>query len=157
MPVISREWGKYREVLTTSGTYLWSFVTQIFHNGQPSHGGDRKITHLVINNNHSINHSKHLFTIKYWLPCHLSPRLRDTTKRNPLLSHAGRKIGFGLWQMEYIFGHFWKKFGDTKDVMKSLKSQDKQYNNQKRKDKRKYNDLQNTTQKTKDWATRIHT
>jgi len=25
-----------------SGTYPWSFVTQIFHNGQPSHGGDRK-------------------------------------------------------------------------------------------------------------------
>jgi hypothetical protein len=42
-PVISREWGKDREVLTTSGTYPWSFVTQIFHNGQPSHGGDRKI------------------------------------------------------------------------------------------------------------------
>jgi hypothetical protein len=37
-PVISREWGKNREVLTTSGTYPWSFVTQIFHNGQPSHG-----------------------------------------------------------------------------------------------------------------------
>ena len=30
------------EVFTTSGTYPWSFVTQIFHNGQPSHGGDRK-------------------------------------------------------------------------------------------------------------------
>jgi len=32
-------------VFTTSGTYPWSFVTQIFHNGQPSlsHGGDRKI------------------------------------------------------------------------------------------------------------------
>ena len=26
-----REWGKDREVFTTSGTYLWSFVTQIFH------------------------------------------------------------------------------------------------------------------------------
>jgi len=26
----------------TSGTYPRSFVTQIFHNGQPSHGGDRK-------------------------------------------------------------------------------------------------------------------
>jgi hypothetical protein len=25
-----------------SGTYPWSFVTQIFHNGQPCHGGDRK-------------------------------------------------------------------------------------------------------------------
>jgi len=22
-------------------TYPWSFVTQIFHNGQPSHGGDK--------------------------------------------------------------------------------------------------------------------
>jgi hypothetical protein len=31
-----------REVLTTSGTYPSSFVTQIFHNGHPSHGGDRK-------------------------------------------------------------------------------------------------------------------
>jgi hypothetical protein len=41
-PVISHEWGKEREVLTTSGTYLWSFVTQIFHNSQPSCGGDRK-------------------------------------------------------------------------------------------------------------------
>ena len=34
-PVISHEWGKDREVFTTSGTYPWSFVTQIFHNGQP--------------------------------------------------------------------------------------------------------------------------
>ena len=42
-PVISREWGKDREVFTTSGTYPWSFVTQIFHTGQQSHGGDRKI------------------------------------------------------------------------------------------------------------------
>jgi hypothetical protein len=35
-PVISHERGKDREVLTTSGTYPWSFVAQIFHNGQPS-------------------------------------------------------------------------------------------------------------------------
>jgi hypothetical protein len=34
-PVKSREWGKNREVFTTSGTYPWSFVIQIFHNGQP--------------------------------------------------------------------------------------------------------------------------
>jgi hypothetical protein len=33
---------KDREVFTTSGKYPWSFVTQIFHNGHPSHGGDRK-------------------------------------------------------------------------------------------------------------------
>ena len=46
-PVISREWGKDREVCTTSGTYLWSFVTQIFHNGKPSYGGDHKIFEVM--------------------------------------------------------------------------------------------------------------
>jgi hypothetical protein len=40
-PVISHEWGKEREVFTTSGTYPWSFVTQIFHNGQLWQGGGR--------------------------------------------------------------------------------------------------------------------
>ena len=29
-------------MFTTSGTYPWSFVTHVFHSGQPSHGGDRK-------------------------------------------------------------------------------------------------------------------
>ena len=32
--VISYEWGKDQEVFTTSETYPWSFVTQIFHSGQ---------------------------------------------------------------------------------------------------------------------------
>jgi hypothetical protein len=34
-------------VFTTSGTYPWLFVTQIFHNGQPSHDGDRKIFEVM--------------------------------------------------------------------------------------------------------------
>ena len=42
-PVTNHEWGKGRNVLTTSGTYPWSSVTHIFRNGQPSHDGDRKI------------------------------------------------------------------------------------------------------------------
>jgi hypothetical protein len=33
-PVISHERGNDRAVLTTSGTYPWSFVTHIFHNGR---------------------------------------------------------------------------------------------------------------------------
>ena len=41
-PVISHERGKDRELFATSGIYPWSFVTQIFHSGQPSHGDDRK-------------------------------------------------------------------------------------------------------------------
>jgi hypothetical protein len=36
-----------KEVFTISGTYPWSFVTQIFHNGQPSHGGDHKIFEMM--------------------------------------------------------------------------------------------------------------
>jgi hypothetical protein len=39
-PVKSHEWGNDREVLTTSGTYPWSFVTQIFHSDQPSHDSE---------------------------------------------------------------------------------------------------------------------
>jgi hypothetical protein len=46
-PATSREWGKDQEVFTTSGTYLLSFVTQIFHNGQPSHCVDRKIFEVM--------------------------------------------------------------------------------------------------------------
>jgi hypothetical protein len=42
--VISHERGKDREVFTTSGTYPWSFVTQIFHNGQPSRRGEDLLT-----------------------------------------------------------------------------------------------------------------
>jgi hypothetical protein len=40
--VISHELGKDRGMVTTSGTYPWSFLTHIFHNGQQSHGDDRK-------------------------------------------------------------------------------------------------------------------
>jgi hypothetical protein len=46
-PVISREWGKDQEVLTTSGTYPWSFVTHLFHYGQPIHGDDRNIFEVM--------------------------------------------------------------------------------------------------------------
>jgi hypothetical protein len=46
-PVISHEWGKDREVFTTSRTYPWSFVTQIFHSDQPSHSGDRKTSKVM--------------------------------------------------------------------------------------------------------------
>jgi hypothetical protein len=40
--VTSHQRGKDREVFTTSGTHPWSYVIQIFHNGQPSRGGDPK-------------------------------------------------------------------------------------------------------------------
>ena len=44
--VLFREWGMDREVLT-SGKYLWSFVTQILHSSQPSHGGERNIFEVM--------------------------------------------------------------------------------------------------------------
>ena len=46
-PVISREWGKNREVFATSGTYSWSIVTKIFQNGQPRHGGCGNIFEMM--------------------------------------------------------------------------------------------------------------
>ena len=39
-PMISHERGTDREVFAPSGTYSWSFVTQIYRNGLPSHVGD---------------------------------------------------------------------------------------------------------------------
>ena len=35
-------------MFTTSGTYPWSFVTQIFHKGQPSHGGVNLIQKVAL-------------------------------------------------------------------------------------------------------------
>ena len=35
-------------MITTSGTYPWSFVTQIFHIDQPGDGGERKIFEVMI-------------------------------------------------------------------------------------------------------------
>ena len=34
-------------MFTTGEAYPLSFVTQIFHSGQPSHGGDRKIFQVM--------------------------------------------------------------------------------------------------------------
>ena len=34
-------------MFTTSGRYPWSFVIQIFHSGQPSHGGDRNVFEVM--------------------------------------------------------------------------------------------------------------
>jgi hypothetical protein len=46
-PEISHEWGMDREVYTTSGAFPWSLVTQIFHSGQQSHGGNRKTVEVM--------------------------------------------------------------------------------------------------------------
>jgi hypothetical protein len=49
--------------------------------------------------------------------------------------------------LEKIYGD---QFKDSKGIIKIRKSKDRQYNGQKKKDKRTNNDLQNITQKTKD-------
>jgi hypothetical protein len=46
-----------------------------------------------------------------------------------------------------------EKFEDTKDVIRSRKSKDRQHNGRKKKDERTNNDLQNITQKSEDRAT----
>ena len=34
-------------MITTNGTYPWSFVTPIFRNGKPDHGGNRKTLEVI--------------------------------------------------------------------------------------------------------------
>ena len=64
-------------MLTASGTYPWSFVTQRFHSGQPSHGGHRKTTKDEIIDNHMSVLSSFGLSMKvedcdlpllYWIP-----------------------------------------------------------------------------------------
>jgi hypothetical protein len=45
---ITHQLGKDREVIKTRGTYPWSFVSQIFKNGQPNHVGDRKTFEVMV-------------------------------------------------------------------------------------------------------------
>jgi hypothetical protein len=57
--------------------------------------------------------------------------------------------------VQILFRLVLKNFEDTKGVFKSRKSKtDRQHNDQMEKHKRVSNDLQNTTRKTKDRATR---
>jgi len=65
-PMISHEWGKDREVFTTSGTYSWSFVTQIFHKGQPSHGGDHKTFKVMTSNMPNVFWGKGIVNISHF-------------------------------------------------------------------------------------------
>ena len=55
-----------------------------------------------------------------------------------------------------VFLHFVLKeeFEDTKGVIRIRKSKDRQYNGQKKKNKRTNNDIQNIAHKTKDRVTR---
>ena len=47
-----------------------------------------------------------------------------------------------------------KRFNDNKGAIRNRKSKERQYNGRKKKVKRTSNDIQNTTQKTEDGATR---
>jgi hypothetical protein len=87
-PVINHEWGKDREVLTTSGTYPWSFVTQIFHNGRMSFFDIRILITSLVSSNPSYSYipqtfisTVHLFLtliIEYvWFQNNISPNFRS--------------------------------------------------------------------------------
>ena len=72
---------------------------------------------------------------------------------------AHPRITYELWNIDSIRRCCWnvatvRNVWRYQRVIRSCKS-DRLYNDQKKKDKRTNNNLQNSTQKTKDWATRI--
>ena len=77
-------------MFTTSGTYPWSFVTQIFHNGQPCHGGDRKIFEVMTS-----TLPKGTFgSVASLLAATL---YQGNPDRNHYLFFIGLGLGLGLW------------------------------------------------------------
>jgi hypothetical protein len=74
---------------------------------------------------------------------------------NTTTDKKGRQLIPDWLHSEITFILVCKKVEGTKGIMKKRKSKtDIYYNDHKKKDKRTNNDMQNITQKTKDWATR---
>jgi len=70
---------------------------------------------------------------------------------NSLLVLVGFVLLNRLFVIFVLFNYFYEeKIEDTKEVIRIRKSKDRQYNGQQKKNKRTNNDLQNTSQKTKD-------
>jgi hypothetical protein len=107
------------EVLTTSVIYSWSFVPEIFHSGQPSHGGDRKtfevmtstcfLLHLLfiysliektVTVNNIINHNK----ITYYLT-HTSYSLTHTSYSLTHTSYSLTHTSYSLTHTSYSLSH----------------------------------------------------
>lgn len=67
------------------------------------------------------------------------------------------KMGWFQYMEEHIVYLPWseEQFEDTKGVTRNRKSKERQHKGQRRRDQESNNDLQSTTQTTKDWATRI--
>jgi hypothetical protein len=60
---------------------------------------------------------------------------------------------WGMLWVKILWHSLCEEFGDIKGVIRIRKSKkDRQHNGPKKRDKRTNNNLQNTTQKTKDWA-----
>ena len=102
--VISHEWVKDREEFTTSGIYPWSFVTQIFHNGHPSHGGDNKIFE-VMTSTYAI-YSDHLtyiiLKIFTWFRVHFPVNQQCHFQLNLIILSLLSKVPLYVeWHLEY--------------------------------------------------------
>jgi hypothetical protein len=103
-PVISHELGKEREGLTTSGTYLWSFVTQIFHNSQPSCGGDCKTLATYISQ-----------LIRYSRAC---GSYQDFLDRGLLLTRKLLNQGFLLVKLKSSLRKFYSRHHNLVDLFR---------------------------------------
>ena len=117
---------KEPEVLTTSVTYSWSYVPEIFHSGQPSHGGDRKtfevmtstclLLHLLfiysliektVTVNNIINHNKityYLTNTSYSLT-HMSYSLAHTSYSLTHTSYSLTHTSYSLTHTSYSLIH----------------------------------------------------
>jgi hypothetical protein len=62
--VTSHAWGKDLKVFMPSGTYPWSFVTQIFHNGQPKTATSQNFKRLK--QKYHFSDKKHTSQAAFW-------------------------------------------------------------------------------------------
>ena len=70
--------------------------------------------------------------------------------------YTNRYTNDAIRNLNYYMNCVAEQFVDTKGVIRIRKSKDRQYNGKMKMDKRINNYLQQTTQKTKDWARKTH-
>jgi len=79
--------------------YKWSFVTQIFHNGQPSHGGDSFVTQIFHNGQ----------------PSHGGDRLVTQIFHNGQPSHGGDRKSC---KIDYMYNRVYQNTNFKNDLSK---------------------------------------
>ena len=87
-------------MFTTSRKHPWSFVTQIFDSGQPSHGGDRKVFEVM---NSTLPKGTLGSVVSFLTKTHNKPGLTPRQNKHVLRAPGGKGHHKSPVKRQFIF------------------------------------------------------